>query len=147
MMSLNLRVLVAASAVLASFFGLAGFTLDQVYQQNAEQALTETLQGHIFTLIASAELDGKGHLQLPEVVPDTRFSSLGSGLFAQVVRNSTNSLQWQSLSMAGMAMLRIIRWNAFIAMLYLPKFMAKPMKPSDSISREWSIMKSSKRHF
>ena len=104
MMSLNLRVLIAASAVLASFFGLAGFTLDQVYRQNAEQALTETLQGHIFTLVASAELDGNGHLRLPEVVPDTRFSSLGSGLFAQVVRNSTNSLQWQSLSMAGMTL-------------------------------------------
>lgn len=102
MMSLNLRVLLAASAVLSSFFGLAGITLDRIYRGNVEQALVETLQGHIFTLIASVDLDEKGAIQLPEVVPDTRFSSLGSGLFAQVVKNENNSLQWQSLSMKGM---------------------------------------------
>lgn len=101
-MSLNLRVLLAASAVLASFFGLAGLSLDRLYRQSAEQALVETLQGHIFTLIAAAELDDAGLLHLPEVVPDTRFSSLGSGLFAQVTRNS-GDWRWQSVSMRGIS--------------------------------------------
>lgn len=100
-MSLNLRVLVAASAVLATFFGVAGFTLDRSYQQSAEEALVNTLQGHVFTLIASAGLDDGGQLHLPEEVPDTRFSSLGSGLFAQVTRNNRD-WRWQSVSMKGM---------------------------------------------
>lgn len=102
MMSLNMRVLLLASAVLTGFFGLAGVTLDRTYRQSAEQALKETLQGHVYTLIAAAELGEGGRVIIPEVIPDPRFSILGSGLFAQVVRNSDNSLQWQSLSMKDM---------------------------------------------
>lgn len=101
MMSLNLRVLLVASAVLSSFFGLAGFTLERAYRQSVEQALTETLRGHVFTLIASGELGEGGRLNFPEVIPDPLFSSLGSGLFAQVASND-GSWRWHSAIMAGM---------------------------------------------
>lgn len=47
-MSLNLRVLLAASAILSSFFGFAGVILDQLYRDNVEQALKERLQGHVY---------------------------------------------------------------------------------------------------
>jgi two-component system sensor histidine kinase PhoQ len=98
MLSLNLRVLVAASAVLSSFFGLAGVTLDRIYRTSAEQALEETLQGHIYALIAAAGIDSAGKLFMPDKFPDARFSNPGSGLFAEVDSN-VDDWRWRSASM------------------------------------------------
>ncbi|MDT8384248.1 MAG: ATP-binding protein [Gammaproteobacteria bacterium] len=101
MLSLNLRVLIAASAILSSFFGLAGFTLDRVYRSTLEQSMEEQLQGHVYALIATAGLDEKGLMQMPATVPDARFSDPGSGLYAQVISNSGRWM-WTSESMKGM---------------------------------------------
>ncbi|WP_455199448.1 ATP-binding protein [Kaarinaea lacus] len=101
MMSLNLRVLLAASAILSSFFGLAGITLDQLYRDDAEQALEERLQGHIYQLIAVGSLDSNGNLTMPVDVPDSRFSDANFGMYAQVASNDRN-WQWRSVSMEGM---------------------------------------------
>lgn len=98
MISLNLRVLIAASAILSSFFGLAGVTLDRTYRTSVEQGLEEQLQGYIYTLIASAGLDEKGRLTMPHAVPDRRFSNPESGLYAQVRSNNRNWV-WRSQSM------------------------------------------------
>lgn len=98
MLSLNLRVLIAASAILSSFFGLAGFTLDRVYRSTLEQSMEEQLQGHVYALIATAGLDEKGLMQMPATVPDARFSDPGSGLYAQVISNSGRWM-WTSESM------------------------------------------------
>ena len=98
MLSLNLRVLIAASAILSSFFGLAGVTLDKTYRHSVEQGLEEQLQGYIYTLIASAGLDDKGRLTMPHAMPDRRFSDPNSGLYAQVRSNSSNWV-WRSDSM------------------------------------------------
>ncbi|MBL1275283.1 MAG: GHKL domain-containing protein [Ectothiorhodospiraceae bacterium] len=100
MISLNLRVLIAASAILSSFFGLAGVTLDRSYRANAEQAMEEQLQGYIYALIAAASLTEKGQMEMPVAVPDTRFSNPDSGLYARVVSNNSEWF-WQSESMAG----------------------------------------------
>ena len=101
MLSLNQRVLLAASAILSSFFGLAGVTLDRTYRQSAELALEERLLGHIYALISAAEMDASGELVMPVEVPDARFSSRDSGLFAQVESNDRH-WRWRSVSMAGM---------------------------------------------
>jgi len=98
--SLNLRVLIAASAILSSFFGLAGVTLDQLYRNNAEHSLKERLQGHVYQLIAVGSLDKQGHLTMPDVLPDRRFSDINSGLYAQVASNERNWI-WRSLSLNG----------------------------------------------
>lgn len=100
MLSLNARVLIAASAVLSSFFGLAGLTLDRAYHESANAALLERLQGHIYALIAAAGMDESGRLSMPQELPDQRFSDLHSGLFAQVTRNDGGWI-WQSRSVAG----------------------------------------------
>lgn len=100
MLSLNLRVLIAASAILSSFFGLAGVTLDKNYRSSVEQALEEQLQGSIYALIATAGLNENGHLTMPLSVPDSRFSDPGSGLYAQVTNNSSGWV-WRSESMEG----------------------------------------------
>lgn len=110
MLSLNLRVLIAASAVLSSFFGLAGVTLDRGYRANAEQALEAQLQGHIYALIAAAGLDENGQMRMPVSVPDTRFSNPESGFYAQVASNSGQWL-WQSESMVG----TVIPFNVYLA--------------------------------
>lgn len=99
-MSLNLRVLLAASAVLSSFFGLAGATLDRIYQNDAEAALVERLQGHVYALIAAAGVTERGMLILPKEFPDARFADPDSGLFAQVSSNSEGWF-WRSRSMEG----------------------------------------------
>jgi len=101
MLSLNFRVLIAASAILSSFFGLAGFTLDGVYRNTVEQSIEEQLQGHVYTLIASARLVGdKGLMEVPASILDARFSDPDSGLYAQVKSNSGWWL-WKSASMHG----------------------------------------------
>lgn len=101
MMSLNLRVLIAASAILFSFFGLAGFVLDGVYRNTVEQSMEEQLQGHVYTLIASTSLVGdKGLMEIPATILDARFSDPDSGLYAQVKSNSGGWL-WKSDSMRG----------------------------------------------
>jgi len=100
MLSLNLRVLIAASAILSSFFGLAGVTLDQNYRSSVEQALEEQLLGSVYALIAAAGLDENGRLTMPLSVPDQRFSNPDSGLYAQVTSNNKNWL-WRSESMQG----------------------------------------------
>ncbi len=100
MLSLNQRVLIAASAILSSFFGLAGIALDNIYREDAEQALEDRLQGHVYELIAVASFDKSGNLEMPVELPDTRFSSQNSGLFAQIASNHTEWI-WRSTSMSG----------------------------------------------
>lgn len=100
MLSLNLRVLIAASAILSSFFGLAGFALDRVYHRTVEQSMDVQLQGHIYGLIAAAGLNEKGLMEMPVTVPDTRFSDPGSGQYAQVTSNNSHWF-WKSESMKG----------------------------------------------
>jgi len=101
MLSLNARVLIAASAVLSSFFGLAGFTLDRTYHKSADGALVERLQDHVYALIAAASMDESGRLSIPAALPDQRFSDAQSGLFAQVTRNDGGWI-WHSQSTEGL---------------------------------------------
>ena len=101
MLSLNQRVLLAASAILSSFFGLAGVALDNIYREDAEQALEDRLQGHVYGLIAVASFDKNGNLEMPIELPDSRFSNPNSGLFAQIVSNHSD-WSWRSTSTSGM---------------------------------------------
>ena len=84
MLSLNSRVLLAASAVLASFFGLAGFTLDRVYVQSAEDSLRDHMQGKVHALIASADIDDEGRIFIHEFFPDQNYSVVLPTLYAQI---------------------------------------------------------------
>ncbi len=55
-LSLNTRVLIAASAVLFSFFGLAEITLEKIYHDSIEQDMEERMFGHVYALISAAEM-------------------------------------------------------------------------------------------
>ncbi len=83
MPSLNARLLVAATLVLAAFLGLTGFALDRAFRDSAFLAVKERLQTQIYSLLAAAHLDQSPQLVLPEALPEARFSMPGSGLYGQ----------------------------------------------------------------
>lgn len=99
-LSLNARLLLASSAVLAGFLGATGFVLDRAFQASTEAALRDRLQGHLYALMAASDLDKRGVLQLPAELPDPRFSLIGSGLYAEVV-DRNGAPVWRSKSLLG----------------------------------------------
>jgi two-component system sensor histidine kinase PhoQ len=100
MQSLQARLLVAATLVLAGFLGAAAVALHQAFRESAEQGMRERLQAHVYALLAAADEDAQGRMLLPEAPPDPRFSNVHSGLYA-LVRNDTGSFLWRSPSLAG----------------------------------------------
>ncbi len=101
MLSLNKRLLVAASVVLVAFLGLTGLALDRAFRESALAAVQERLQAQVYMLLAVADLDETTHLILPEALPEARFSTPGSGLYAWVIKDE-DKLVWQSQSLLGM---------------------------------------------
>ena len=97
-LSLNLRLFLAASAVLAAFFGVTGLVLDKVFYATARGALQERLQSYAYSLIAAAELDAEGAVLLAHpTIADERFFRLDSRIYARIVRNDGRYL-WRSPS-------------------------------------------------
>lgn len=98
--SINSRMLVAASIILFGFLGITGLTLENSFYANTEESFKERLQVHLNALIASAEIDEAGTLRLVYALPETRFFSEQSGLYAKVIANN-GSVVWASPSMNG----------------------------------------------
>lgn len=101
MMSLNRRLLLAASVVLVVFLGLTGFVLDRAFRASAQTAERDRLQGHVYALLAAAELQEDGVLRLPRALPEARFSTPHSGLYARIV-DAQGQVVWESGSMLGL---------------------------------------------
>lgn len=100
MMSLNRRMLLGASLVLAIFVVLATLGLDRAFYESARSARQERLLGQVYLLIAAAEVDRDGKLSLPPSLPEARFSLPGSGLYAQIADRNGNTV-WRSPSSLG----------------------------------------------
>lgn len=100
MLSLNARLIVSASVVLAAFLGLAGLALDRAFRESALAGVHDRLQARVYALIAAAELDGD-ELALPEAMPEPRLSVPQSGLYARVADDSNNTV-WRSRSSLGL---------------------------------------------
>ena len=83
-MSLNARIILAASLVLAIFIALTGIALDQAFRDSARAAREERLQGQLYLLIAAAEVDEAGRLAMPAQLQEPRFGQPGSGLYATI---------------------------------------------------------------
>lgn len=99
--SLRARLLLVSAAVLAGFLGLTGVVLDQAFRTSAESALRERLQGHLYALLAAADLNDRQQLELPVELPEPRFNLIGSGLVAEV-RDAAGATVWRSRSALGM---------------------------------------------
>ena len=99
--SLQGRLLIAASAVLVAFLGLTGAVLDRAFQQSALGAVHDRLQAQIYLLLGAAEVNDDAGLLLPPTLPEARFSTPSSGLYAEITDGAGNSL-WNSTSMLGL---------------------------------------------
>ena len=98
--SLRVRMLVSATAVLVVFLGVMGLVLDNAFQQSAEQAVSERLLLHIYTLIAVSDedqADDASSLFLPTELQEPGFNSLGTGLFGLVFDADGREI-WGSVS-------------------------------------------------
>lgn len=98
--SLHGRALLAASLVLAAFLGMTGLVLDEAFRDSAEAAMRDRLQAYIYTLLAGAELDGRGLLRGPEDLHEPRFGQAASGLYADILGRD-NKPSWRSSSSVG----------------------------------------------
>lgn len=95
MFSINARLFVTTSLVLAFFFGLTGAALDQSFRENAQSAVRDRLQWHVYALIAGSYENDHGELKLFNT---SHFENLGSAFYGQVISN--NGLQmWKSSSL------------------------------------------------
>lgn len=100
MRSLHGRLLVAATLVLAAFLGATAVSLEEAFRQRTEVATKERLLGQVYALLAAAETDEDGRVDLPDQLPDPRLSSPASGLYALVGANDGTYL-WRSPSLTG----------------------------------------------
>lgn len=103
-LSIKGRMLVAASVILAAFLGTTGVVLERSYVASAEEGFRERLRIHLTTLIASADINDEGNaLQLVYALPEARFFTPGSGLYAKILNNDGQVL-WSSPSLTGVTL-------------------------------------------
>lgn len=100
MLSLTSRLLIAASLVLAGFMGLSGFALDRAFSSSAEAAAKDRLKGHLYALLAAADLNLDQQLQVPATLPEERFTRPSSGLYG-LISDKQGELLWRSVSALG----------------------------------------------
>ncbi len=101
MSSLSARLLVSVSLLLLFFFGATIVVLDTAFRKAGEQAREDILDGHLMQLLAAAEPDADGVLDLPPDLPEARFGNIGSGLYAEL-RDENSDVVWRSRSALGL---------------------------------------------
>lgn len=96
--SIHARILFSALITLALFMGLTGIVLDKAFRNNVNSLQQENLRTQIYTLLATAELNDAGKIQLPEDIAEPRLNLAESTLHARIVTQDKNVI-WQSKSM------------------------------------------------
>ena len=97
MRSLRSRLLIGASIVLAAFLGLTGLSLDRAFRDSALAAVQDRLRAQVYMLLGAANPDAFNRLTLPQALPEARFSTPDSGLYADLM-DSQGALVWHSPS-------------------------------------------------
>ena len=100
MRSLQTRLLLAATLVLAGFIGATGLALDKAFRVSARASMQERLQSYIYALLAATGEDESGRMTPPRRIPEPRFSKPDSGLYA-VIAGADGKPLWRSDSLAG----------------------------------------------
>ena len=99
-LSLHARLLLATTIMLTAFLGITGLVLDRAFQESVESALQDRLQGHIYALLAAAELGADKQLHISDRLPDPRFATADSGLYA-IIKSDNHQEIWRSDSAIG----------------------------------------------
>ena len=98
-MSLNRRIILSATLVLAVFISLTAITLERAFVDSTETALRDTLTSRLYVLMAVAEVDN-GRLSMPSAELDALLGLPSSGIYAHITDQHGNIL-WQSSSTLG----------------------------------------------
>lgn len=101
MSSLSARLLISVTLLLVFFFGVTIVVLDTAFREAGEQAQEDILDGMLMALIAEAEPNSRGELEMPLDLQEPRFGNLGSGLYGALFDN-TESPVWTSRSSLGL---------------------------------------------
>lgn len=101
MSSLSARLLISVFVLLLVFFGATIAVLDIAFRAAGEKAREDILDGQLMTLLAAAEPDARGALEMPASLPEPRFGNFGSGLYADLQDFDGNHL-WRSPSSLGL---------------------------------------------
>ncbi len=97
MRSLNARILFGASVVLAVFIVISAVALEKAFRDSARNAREERLLAQTYLLMAAAEVDDNGALNMADRPADPKLDLPGSGLYASII-DGTNRVVWQSRS-------------------------------------------------
>lgn len=103
MYSLNARLLISVSLLLLLFFGATIVVLDTAFRTAGERAREDILDGHLMSLFAVADVDANGVLEMRRELPEPRFSTLGSGLYA-AIRSDGENPAFESRSALGLTL-------------------------------------------
>ncbi|MDX1389538.1 MAG: 5'-nucleotidase C-terminal domain-containing protein [Acidobacteriota bacterium] len=101
MSSLSARLLLSVSLLLLFFFGATIVVLDTAFREAGEQAQEDILDGQLMALLAAAEPNIYGELEMPPTLPEPRFGALDSGLYGQL-RDDSDTPVWKSPSALGL---------------------------------------------
>lgn len=101
MSSLSARLLISVTLLLVLFFGATIVVLDSAFREAGEQAQEDILDGMLMALIAEAEPNAKGELEMPIELREPRFGNLGSGLYGALYDNTGRPV-WASRSSLGL---------------------------------------------
>jgi two-component system sensor histidine kinase PhoQ len=100
MSSLSARLLVSVSVLLLVFFGVTIAVLDVAFREASEQAQRDILDSQLMSLLAAAEPSDDGVLEMPLDLPEPRFGTIGSGLYAEILDGERVPI-WRSRSSLG----------------------------------------------
>jgi two-component system sensor histidine kinase PhoQ len=101
MSSLSARLLISVSVLLLFFFGVTIVVLDTAFRKAGEQAQRDILDGHLMAILAAAEPSDEGELAMPPDLQESRFGTIGSGLYAEI-RDTGGAVVWRSRSALGL---------------------------------------------
>ena len=101
--SIRARLVGAGALVLVAFMAIAGWALQRAHADGVRSAHYARLQGTVYLLLAGAEIDAGGQLQMPRGFAEPRLSLPGSGPYASVLHLPSGQA-WQSASAVGMTL-------------------------------------------
>ncbi|MCH9694765.1 MAG: GHKL domain-containing protein [Gammaproteobacteria bacterium] len=102
MYSLSSRLLISVSVLLLLFFGATIAVLDTAFTEAGEQARRDILDGQLVALLAAAEQNDNGDLELPDSrLREPRFGQIGSGLYGEII-DAAGTVIWRSRSGLGL---------------------------------------------
>lgn len=103
MHSLSRRLLFSLFIPLVVFLGVTMVVLDASFRDAAQRSMRDQLDAQIVALIAAAELQPDGSFEPQGQAPglETRLSTPGSGLYAQIQSTEAGDVPWRSQSAAG----------------------------------------------